>query len=444
MGLTPVLANALAMGKTAKSEYSLNLELNIFIWGVRTPYKTFEVVRIRILLVTGKSAEKEVRKVAERFGCDVHVAPIDVATFLTSPMISGGVKKGHEMILVPGLVKADLEDLEKKTGVTTFRGPKDIADLEILLENIDKIPLSKEIPADELLLEFKEKKALEEIERVNSPQYAKKMLSKPGNISIGGLPVGKDFPIRVVAEIVDVGSKTLDEIIRIAEYYARSGADVIDLGFNEENPEKIREVVPALRTLGIPLSVDTMEEKNIECAIEEGIDLILSFDDALLNSFQNVDAAAVILPMKGGSIPEDPDERVEILNENLRLAKERGFTKLIADPVLKPLNFGLADSIIAYRKFGASTRDVPMLMGVGNVTELMDADSIGINAVLCGLASECGADIVFTTEASNKTKGCVKELSTASKMMYLSKKRGSPPKDLGLDLLILKEKRRKA
>lgn len=397
---------------------------------------------MKILLITGKSADREVREVAGRFGCDVYVAPSDLASLLTPEMISKGVKKNHDMIIVPGLVKADLIALEKKSGVETFRGPKDIADLELLLQNIDKISLSKEIPADELLSEFKKKRALEEIERVNSPRYAKKMLGKPRNISIGGLPVGKDFPIRVVSEIVDVGGKSLDEITRIAKYYVRSGADVIDLGFNEENPEKIREVIPALRTLNVPLSVDTMEKRNIECAIEEGIDLILSFDDALLKDFQNVGAGAVILPMKGGSIPEDPIERVEILSDNIALAEKRGFTKPIADPVLKPINLGLADSIVAYRLFGIENPDTLMLMGIGNVTELTDADSIGINAVLCGLAGECGADLVFTTEASSKTKGSVSELAEASKMMHLARMRGSPPKDLGLDLLKLKQKRK--
>ncbi len=255
--------------------------------------------------------------------------------------------------------------------------------------------------------------------------------------------MGRNFPIRVVSEIVDVGGKSLRDVKRIAEYYVKSGADVIDLGFNEENPEKIKEVIPALRHLNVPLSIDTMERKNIECALDEGIDLILSFDDTLLKDFQNVDAACVILPMKNGSMPDGPSDRIEILDENLALAKERGFTKLIADPVLKPLNLGLADSITAYREFGIKFPDVPMLMGVGNVTELMDADSVGINALLCGLASECGAGMVFITEASDKTKGSVFELGAASKMMYLSRKRGSPPKDLGLDLLMLKEKRKK-
>ena len=396
---------------------------------------------MKILLITGKSKEKEVKKIAERFACDVHVAPVDLASLLTPEMIVEGVKGKHEMILVPGLLKADLGAIEKKTGVATFLGPRDIADLEILLRNIDEIKLSKDVPADGLLAEFKRKNALEEIEKVNSPEYAKKMLKKPGNVSIGNLAAGKGFPIRVVSEIVDVGGKTLDEVKRIAKYYVKSGTDVIDLGFNEENPEKIKEVVLALKTLNVPLSIDTMDAKNIECAIDEGIDLILSFDDILIKKFKDVDAACVILPMKNGSIPDDPIERIEILGKNLALAEKSGFVKLIADPVLKPINFGLADSIVAYRLFGIENPDVPMLMGVGNVTELTDADSVGINALLCGLASECGACMAFTTEASNKTKSSVAELAAASKMMHLARMRGSPPKDLGLDLLRLKKKR---
>jgi dihydropteroate synthase-like protein len=52
-----------------------------------------------------------------------------------------------------------------------------------------------------------------------------------------------------------------------------------------------------------------------------------------------------------------------------------------------------------------------------------------------------GASIVLATEKSQKAKGTVRELVTASKMMFLAKKRGSVPKDLGLDLLVLKDKR---
>jgi len=371
----------------------------------------------------------------------VYIPPLEVATFLTPELIKKSVKKNYDILILPGLVDADLSEIENTLGIKTYRGPKDIADLDILLENIEKIPLSKDIPADEFLVDYKKKKALEEFEKLKSPDYIRETLKTSRNILIGELPVGKDFPIRIVAEIVDISSKNLDEIIKIAKYYIRSGADIIDLGLNKEDEDKIREVVPELKKLRKPLSIDTLNKKNIECAIEEGIDLILSFDESMIKNFKRVEQAAVILPMKKGVIPDNPDERIKFLENNIKLAKERNFQKVIADPILKPINFGLSDSIIAYRKFGRLYHNIPMLMGIGNVTELIDADSIGINAVLCGIASECGADLVFTTEASHKTKGCITELSKASKMMYLAKKRGSSPKDLGIDLLVHKKKK---
>jgi dihydropteroate synthase-like protein len=80
-------------------------------------------------------------------------------------------------------------------------------------------------------------------------------------------------------------------------------------------------------------------------------------------------------------------------------------------------------------------------MGAGNVTELIDADSVGVNALLAGIASELGVALLFTVEASAKTYGSVSELSTAAKMMYLAAKRAKNPKDIGINLLKLKDKR---
>ena len=81
-------------------------------------------------------------------------------------------------------------------------------------------------------------------------------------------------------------------------------------------------------------------------------------------------------------------------------------------------------------------------MGVGNVTELLDTDSVGANALLSGIGMELGASVLFTVEESGKTIGSVHELNVSSKMMFLAKSRGSIPKDLGIDLLILKDKRK--
>jgi dihydropteroate synthase-like protein len=54
---------------------------------------------------------------------------------------------------------------------------------------------------------------------------------------------------------------------------------------------------------------------------------------------------------------------------------------------------------------------------------------------------ELGVSALFTTEAGHKTTGSVAELKTACNMMALAKRRKSVPKDLGLDLLVIKEKR---
>ncbi|MDD5112359.1 MAG: dihydropteroate synthase-like protein, partial [Candidatus Altiarchaeota archaeon] len=102
---------------------------------------------------------------------------------------------------------------------------------------------------------------------------------------------------------------------------------------------------------------------------------------------------------------------------------------------------GFAESVKAYSLLKEKHPEIPVLMGAGNVTELVDADSPGVNAVLAGIASELGVELLFTTEASPKTFGCVRELSTAARMMHLAKINRKHPKDLGIGLLALKDKR---
>ena len=128
------------------------------------------------------------------------------------------------------------------------------------------------------------------------------------------------------------------------------------------------------------------------------------------------------------------------LEENVEAAKSFGIL-VIADPVLSPPLQGLAASIKGYIDFRRSNPNLPLFFGVGNVTELLDADSQGSNALLAALGSELEASILFTPEYSPKARGSVGELRTASEMMMLARHRHSPPKDLGIDLLVLKEKR---
>jgi len=56
------------------------------------------------------------------------------------------------------------------------------------------------------------------------------------------------------------------------------------------------------------------------------------------------------------------------------------------------------------------------------VTELIDADSIGIHSILASIATELDASILFTPEFSHKAHDSVNELKTASMMMILAEK----------------------
>ena len=64
------------------------------------------------------------------------------------------------------------------------------------------------------------------------------------------------------------------------------------------------------------------------------------------------------------------------------------------------LGSGFTRSLSGFKKFGC-----PVFFGAGNVVELLDADSVGMNALLAGIAAEVGASVIFTSEHSDKTKG---------------------------------------
>ena len=60
-------------------------------------------------------------------------------------------------------------------------------------------------------------------------------------------------------------------------------------------------------------------------------------------------------------------------------------------------------------------------MGTGNLTELTDSDSSGVNATLMGLASELSISAVLVVQVSGHCRNSIKETDMARKIMYYSK-----------------------
>lgn len=405
---------------------------------------------MKVLLVTGALAEDSVKRYAQKSSVETQVLklPIQVAALLKLPNIAKQLQKINlkdiDAIIVPGLIRGDTTVVTDCVGIKTFKGPRYAADLPTVLDSLEKIELSTVTPACDLLREELQRKALQQLEIVENNK--EQLLKRPGNMVIKNLAFGKDFPMRVMAEIVDAPLMSCEELQRTAKRYVKSGANIIDIGMIAGDPRPIQaqQAVEAVKeVVNVPISIDTLDPVESRAAVSAGADLILSLDAGNLKEVASFasEVAVVAIPtnQREGYFPKTVDERVAFMEQIIAKARKLGVNNILADLIVEPMN--VLRSFVAFGEFSKRNPEVPLFVGATNFTELIDADSVGVNALLATLSSEVNGSILLATEKSPKNKGTIRELATASKMMFLAKQRGSVPKDLGLDLLILKDKR---
>ena len=408
---------------------------------------------MRVALVTGRKAARMVKDAvkaatvsAPHITCEVLTQDLNIAAFSTPQSLrkalakyDGSEKIESDLILVSGFCRADFSGLELELGTPIRLGPRHAYDIDEALQFVEELEFSPHTPADVFLADKRRANArqqLDELERGVKERF-----------SLKGVKIGGGARMKVCAELVDATLMAADEIQRMVEHYLKSGADILDIGVHiGATPEEVARAVQTAVSLApeVPISIDTVDPELIRVGIENGVDMVLSLNNYNIPVVGDVIAernvVAVVIPDDSEIAPHNSNES---LRANLKMAAEHGVARIIADPLLNIIGYGIAESLYNYYRFRVQDTSTPLFFGVGNVTELTDADSIGINATLAGIASELDADILFTTECSDKARGSVRELRIASEMMLLSKARGSAPKDVGIDLLTVKEKRRK-
>lgn len=421
---------------------------------------------MKILIITGNLAYPAIIDIVKesKENVIVHKAETQVAAFLTPNKIIKEIKDNYgdeldsiDMILVPGLIRKTTDEINEKLGIPAFKGPTDCADLGMVIDLINDLDLATDKAADQLIEEEKRKKALDFIYNFeNDDVKREKLLEKPNNILVGNLPVGEDFPMRVLSEIANAPSLSKEQLIKKCKHFVESGSDMIDIGMaaGEDNSDMVPDLIKTLRPIvgDRPLSIDTLNPKEIKVALENGIDLVLSLDlghaEELVPLLKKYDVPAILLPTNFAinKVPHTINERLDYISELIGYCDKYspdGQIDFIADLILDPVNSSsIVDSIIACKEY-KEQYPYPLFFGVGNVTELMDTDSVGVNTLLAGIAMEIGASVLFTPEESGKTEGSVYELAVASKMMFLAKHRSSIPKDLGINLLRYKDKKQR-
>jgi dihydropteroate synthase len=346
----------------------------------------------RLLFLTGRLAEPALRAVlatiaAGRFAYDVRELGLQVAGLMTAEMIRRRLvqTEGYDRILVPGRCRGDLDAVSAHFGIPVERGPDELADLPEWFGGAAR--------------------------RVDLSRHA----------------------VRLFAEIVDAPQLSIDAIVARAGQLRADGADVIDIGCLPETPfPHLGETVVELKRLGYAVSVDSLAEADLRLALRSGADHVLSLTEHTLHLIDDGPAVPVLIPARRGSFAS--------LVRAIRAMQARG-RPFYADPILEPIHFGFTDSLLRYRRLRRECPEVPILMGIGNVTELTDADTSGINGLLFGIISELDINAVLTTAVSPHARRAVAEADVARRLMFAAKADGALPRGYTTALLTTHDKK---
>jgi len=290
---------------------------------------------------------------------------------------------GCDRIMIPGLCGGDARLIEDALGVEVIRGPKCLKDIPAFLG--ENVPLE---------------------------EYGR-------------------YSVKIIAEIVDAHKLSMDALLEKARGFRESGADIIDLGCPVEGGfPGIASAITALKAEGFPVSVDSFNEDDILNADRAGVDYLLSVNSRNLHLASRLRCRVVVIP--------DFGQGVESLDRNIARLEDSGVLYII-DPVLKPIGFGFAQSIGEFISVRGRYPEAEMLMGTGNLTELTDADSAGITALLAGIIAELGIQYVLTTEVISWARGAVREMDIARRLMHYACTHKILPKRLEDGLITVKD-----
>jgi dihydropteroate synthase-like protein len=346
---------------------------------------------MQIHFVTGRLAEHSLRQVlarlAERVGftATVQVMPITVAALMPTAWIARRlvVPPSTDRVIIPGSCLGSLDVFELPAGVTVERGPEDLRRLD----------------------EF----------------FGQRRRDLEG--------YGR-HDIEIIAEI-NHGSR-LDPAALLAEALrlAAAGADRIDLGCTPGSHwSNAGEAVRMLVAEGLRVSIDSFDAREVEAAVGAGATLVLSVNSS------NV-AAAADWGCEVVAIPDVPDT-LEGLDDTVAQLTAAGIPHRI-DPVLEPIGFGFAASLGRYLDVRRRYPTSEMMMGIGNLTELTDVDSAGINTLLIGFCQEVGIRSVLTTEVIHWAASSVRECGLARALAWHAVTHRTLPKHVEPRLVTLR------
>ncbi len=347
----------------------------------------------QIHFVTGTLAEPSLRQVlaelAPRAGFQytVQVLNITVAALMTAEWIARRIQVplGTSQVMVTGYCQGDLAEIEQAAGVPVVRGPKDLRQLP---DWFQQPPLEDDYGA---------------------------------------------YDIEILAEINHAPRLSSDQILAEAARLKAAGADLIDLGCDPGAIwPGVKPCVEMLREAGYRVSIDSLQPEEIAAATSAGAELVLSVNSTNRQYAADWGCEVVV-------IPDDP-KSLAGFDETIEYLSQRNIPFRL-DAILEPIAFGLADSLVRYHTVRQRYPEVEMMMGIGNLTELTDADSAAINVLLLGICQELQIRSVLTTQVINWARTSVQECNLARRLTYYAIKHQTLPKRIEPRLVTLRDTR---
>ena len=345
----------------------------------------------RIHFVTGRLAEHSLRQVLERlapragFTFTVQPLNITVAALMTTPWIARRleVPEGTTRVLIPGGCRGPLEAFADVSPVAVERGPEDLRRLD----------------------EF----------------FGQQARDRSG---YGG------FDIEIIAEINHAPRLTAAALLTEARRLAADGADRIDVGCDPGSVwTGVGEAVRMLVAEGFRVSIDSFEPREIAAAARGGADLVLSVNSTNVAAAADWGCEVVVVP--------DVPATLEGFDETRERLVQEGVPHRL-DPVLEPIGFGFAASLGRYLDVRRRHPDAAMMMGIGNLTELTDVDSAGINTLLLGFCQEAGIRSVLTTQVIHWARSSVRECDLGRRLAFHAVTNRTLPKHVEPALVTLR------
>jgi dihydropteroate synthase-like protein len=346
----------------------------------------------RILFLTGHLARARLETVLAAAGdlgfeWSVLDVGVKVAALMTEAIISRRLRRpiGADRIILPGRCRVDLERLGKSFDIPFERGPDELKDL---------------------------------------PAY----FGKRGH----HLDLTR-YDMRIFAEIVDAPALTVDQILGRAASMRAAGADVIDLGCRPDTPfPHLEDAVRALRASSFLVSVDSAATDELRRGGEAGANFLLSLTENTLDIAAETGATAILIPAPHGDMAS--------LLRAAQAAERRGIAAIL-DPIVDPIHFGFTASLVRYAELRRALPQAEILLGTGNLTELTDADSVGVTAALLGVCSELHVRNLLVVQVSPHTRRTIQEHDAARRIMFAARADGSLPRGYGDALLGLHDRR---